>query len=109
MQPKTLYLALCVAGVVIPYWQFFPRIGEHGLKSASIPAAAFCQPRWSLLRHGCCRLGRSLDRLQPDRRWAAGNSPAVDVLAVLTVGVSLGLPVFLYLREMDLEGKPAAT
>jgi hypothetical protein len=29
------------------------------------------------------------------------------LLAVLTVGVSLGLPLFLYLREIALERRPA--
>jgi len=35
-------------------------------------------------------------RLNIRRRW-------LPVLAVLTVGVSLGLPLFLYLRELTLE------
>jgi hypothetical protein len=34
------------------------------------------------------------------RRWLV-------LLAVLTVGVSLGLPLFLYLRELELKNKPA--
>jgi len=35
-------------------------------------------------------------RLKIPRRW-------LPVLAVLTVGVSLGLPMFLYMREVRLE------
>ena len=35
-------------------------------------------------------------RLNIRRRW-------LPVLAVLTVGVSLGLPMFLYLRELSME------
>ena len=31
MKPKTLYLALCFAGVLIPYWQFLPWVFQHGL------------------------------------------------------------------------------
>jgi hypothetical protein len=38
-------------------------------------------------------------RLGIRRRWLV-------VVAVLTVGVSLGLPLFLYLRELALEQKP---
>jgi hypothetical protein len=30
------------------------------------------------------------------------------LVAVLTVGVSLGLPLFLYLRELELQQKPHA-
>ena len=31
MKPKTAYLALCVAGTVLPYMQFLPFVREHGL------------------------------------------------------------------------------
>jgi len=31
MKPKSLYLALCVMGTVIPYSQFIPFVREHGL------------------------------------------------------------------------------
>lgn len=42
-------------------------------------------------------------RLNLRRRW-------LPVLAVLTVGVSLGLPIFLYMQELRMEElKPADT
>lgn len=31
MKPKTLYLALCLAGIIVPYWQFVPWVLQHGL------------------------------------------------------------------------------
>ena len=31
MNPKRRYLALCVAGIVLPYSQFVPFVHEHGL------------------------------------------------------------------------------
>jgi Terpene cyclase DEP1 len=31
MKPKTIYLALCVAGTLLPYSQFVPFLREHGL------------------------------------------------------------------------------
>jgi hypothetical protein len=31
MKPKTIYLALCFFGAVLPYWQFVPWVAEHGL------------------------------------------------------------------------------
>jgi hypothetical protein len=34
MKPKTLYLALCLAGVLLPYWQFVPWVFQHGLNLA---------------------------------------------------------------------------
>jgi hypothetical protein len=31
MKPKTLYLVLCIAGVLLPYSQFVPWVMQHGL------------------------------------------------------------------------------
>jgi hypothetical protein len=31
MKPKTVYLVLCVVGVLLPYWQFLPWALQHGL------------------------------------------------------------------------------
>src|SRR5262249_56123933 len=31
MKLKTIYLSLCVLGVVLPYWQFLPWVAENGL------------------------------------------------------------------------------
>jgi len=28
---KRFYLALCVVGFLLPYWQFVPWVAEHGL------------------------------------------------------------------------------
>ena len=41
-------------------------------------------------------------RLGMRRRW-------VVIVAVLTVGVSLGLPLFFYMRELELEHKTYGT
>jgi hypothetical protein len=30
MSPKRLYLALCIAGTILPYWQFVPFLRDHG-------------------------------------------------------------------------------
>ena len=31
MKPKTIYLALCFAGVLLPYWQFGLWVMQHGM------------------------------------------------------------------------------
>jgi hypothetical protein len=104
MKPKTIYLALCFVGAILPYWKFFPWLLEHGLNLALFWQELFVN-RISgffamdvlvsavvfivLARAESVRLGIR-------GRWIA-------VLAVLTVGVSLGLPLFLYMRELKLE------
>jgi hypothetical protein len=104
MRPRTLYLALCVVGVVLPYSQLIPFLREHGLdlrlffdqlfsnrigaffgwdvivSSVVLWALVFIEGRRAGVKH----------------LWA-------PLAANLAVGVSLGLPLFLYLRERRLE------
>ena len=105
MKPKTLYLALCVAGTILPYSQFIPFLQQHGLDLklfldqlfANRVSAFFGMDvivsslvLWTLVIIEGRRAG-------VPHRWA-------PVVANLAVGVSLGLPLFLYLREARLEG-----
>lgn len=104
MTPKYLYLVLCVFGTVLPSWQFAPFMRDHGLDVRAFFDQLFATPvsgffgmdvivssavLWALVYIEGRRAGvRHL--------WApiAGN---------LAVGVSLGLPLFLYMREARLE------
>lgn len=105
MRPKHLYLVLCVLGTVLPYSRFLPFVLEHGLdlrlffeQLFSTPIGAFFG--WDVIVSTLVLWvlvfveGR---RANVKHRWA-------PVAASLTVGVSLGLPLFLYLRERALEG-----
>jgi Terpene cyclase DEP1 len=104
MRPKHGYLVLCLLGTVLPYTQFIPFLHQHGLNLGLFFDQLFANRiagffGWDVIvssvvlwvfvvvdgrRHGVRHL------------WApiAGN---------LAVGVSLGLPLFLYLREARLE------
>ena len=44
MQAKGFYLALCVAGTVLPCWQFLPFLTEHGLDLRLFFAQLFANP-----------------------------------------------------------------
>lgn len=108
MRPKTLYLALCIAGVLIPYWQFLPWLLQHGLNLPLFVRELFATRIGAFFGMDVIISAVALlaftriegTRLSVHRRWLV-------VVAVLTVGVSLGLPLFLYLRELELERKPA--
>ncbi|SRR6266566_4811444 len=110
MKPKTLYLVLCLAGLLLPYSQFVPWVVEHGLNLALFVRELFANRIGAFFGMDVIVSAVALlvftriesTRLGIRRRWPA-------IVAVLTVGVSLGLPLFLYLRESKLEGKPAAT
>lgn len=107
MKPKTLYLALCVAGVALPYWQFLPWVLQHGLNLPLFARELFANRIGAFFGMDVIVSAVALlaftriesARLGIRRRWLV-------VVAVLTVGVSLGLPLFLYLRELEQEQKP---
>jgi hypothetical protein len=104
MKPKHLYLGLCVAGTALPCWQLLPFLRDHGLNLTLFFQQLFANPvsgffgmdvivssvvLWVLVYVE----GR---RAQLKHLWA-------PVAANLVVGVSLGLPLFLYLRETHIE------
>jgi hypothetical protein len=44
MKLKTLYLALCVAGTLLPCYQFLPFLRDHGLDVTAFFAQLFASP-----------------------------------------------------------------
>jgi Terpene cyclase DEP1 len=108
MKPKTLYLVLCVAGVLIPYWQFLPWVMQNGLNLTLFLRELFANRIAAFFGLDVVVSAVGLlifTRIEGGRvgirhRWLV-------LLAVLAVGVSLGLPLFLYLRESAMERDPA--
>ena len=108
VKPKTLYLVLCVAGVLIPYWQFLPWVFQHGLNLTLFVRELFANRIGAFFGMDVVVSAVALlvfsriegARLGLRRRW-------IVIVALLTVGVSLALPLFLYMRELELEQKPA--
>jgi uncharacterized protein DUF2834 len=104
MKLKSAYLLLCVAGAALPYSQLIPFVREHGLDLRLFVEQLFSTRIGAffaldvivsaiVLFVFVAAEGR---RLGMRRVWA-------PVVATLAVGVSLGLPLFLYLRERRLE------
>jgi hypothetical protein len=100
MRPKTLYLGLCVVGTVLPYSQFIPFLQEHGLDPRAFLDQLFATHisgffAWDVIVSSVVlwiMVGVEGRRAGLGRRW-------VPVVATLAVGVSLALPLFLYMRE----------
>ena len=103
MKVKTIYLWLCLVGAILPYWQFLPWVLENGLNVRLLLEQLFANRIGAFF--GLDVLISAVtaivffkvesSRLNMRRPW-------LPVLAVFTVGVSLGLPLFLYLRESNL-------
>ncbi len=109
MKPKTLYLVLCILGTLLPYTQLVPFLRQHGLDLGLFFEQLFST--WIGGFFGMDVIVSSLvlwvfvfvdgRRLQMRHLWA-------PIVANLTVGVSLGLPLFLYLREVRLARSASA-
>jgi hypothetical protein len=104
INPRWVYLLLCFLGTLLPYSQLVPWFLDHGLDlplffrdlfangvSGFFGMDVFVSTAvlWMLVIVEGRRLG--LRHL-----WA-------PIVASLAVGVSLGLPLFLYLRQVQLE------
>jgi hypothetical protein len=104
MKPKTTYLVLCFVGVLLPYWQFVPWVLEHGMNLPLFVRELFVNRISAFFGMDVLVSAVVLvafmriesARLSIRRRW-------LPILAVLLVGVSLALPMFLYMREIRLE------
>ena len=100
MKPKILYLLLCVAGTVLPASQLVPFVREHGLdlrlffeQLFSTRIGAFFG--WDVIVSSIvlwALVAVEGRRSRVRHLWA-------PLAANLAVGVSLGLPLFLYIRE----------
>jgi Protein of unknown function DUF2834 len=101
---RHVYLLLCVVGTLLPYWQFVPWFLDHGLDFSLFVQQLFANRigaffgldvlvssvvLWIFIFAEGARLGSR-------RLW-------IPALGSLLVGVSLGLPLFLYMRQLHLD------
>ena len=100
MTLKTVYLLLCIAGTILPLWEFSPWLVENGLNiplfieqmfpnrvagAFSIDVLVSTVVLWVfVLTEGA--------RARVPHLWA-------PLVANIVAGVSSGLPLFLYLRQ----------
>ncbi|HZN99071.1 MAG TPA: DUF2834 domain-containing protein [Gemmatimonadales bacterium] len=104
MKPKHIYLGLCVAGSILPLAAFLPFLHAHGLDMRQFFVQLFGTPvssffGWDVIVSSLVLWTFVLlegRRLGMARLWA-------PIAANLVVGVSLGLPLFLYMREIHSE------
>jgi len=95
---------LCFAGALLPYWQFIPWVIQHGMNLPLFVRELFANRISAFFGMDVLVSAVVLivfmrvesERLNIRRRW-------LPLLAVLVVGISLALPMFLYMRESRLE------
>jgi hypothetical protein len=104
MKLKNVYLILCVVGVLLPYWEFLPWLAANGLNLPLFFHELFANRVSAFFGMDVVVSAVALmifvrsdkPRLQGVARW-------LPLIAVLCVGVSLALPLFLYLRERQFQ------
>ena len=107
MRLRHLYLLLCVLGTILPYWKLLPWVLEHGLNLSLL-----CQELFATRIGAFFGLDVVVSAIvlfvfiaTEGRRLAIANL-WLPIVATLLVGVSLGFPLFLYLRQRQLDAAP---
>lgn len=103
MKLKHLYLGFCVLGTVLPYSRFVPFLAEHGLDAREFLTQLFATPIGGFFGLDVMVSSAVLAAFVWIEAPRLGIPRWPPIAATLAVGVSLGLPLFLYLRERALE------
>jgi hypothetical protein len=104
MKSKRVYLGLCIVGTVLPYAQFVPFLREHGLDARLFLDQLFANSVSGFFAMDVIVSSVVLWVLVfVEGRRAGVKHLWAPIAANLAVGVSLGLPLFLYMRERRLE------
>ena len=104
MRLRHLYLFLCVLGVVLPYASFVPWLAQHGLDLGSFLRELLLTRIGAFFALDVVVSAIVLFAFIFTERRALGIRHVwIPVIATFLVGVSLGLPLFLYMRQRHLD------
>lgn len=110
MKLKTIYVVLCLLGAVLPYWHFVPWLAQNGPNIPLFFQQLFANHIGAFFGMDVFVSAAALVVFILSERSRLGvRTWWLPLIAVLAVGVSLGLPLFLYLREHKLEQDRART
>ncbi len=104
MRLRYIYLLLCLPGAVLPYSQLIPWLALNGFDLKLFFAELFSTRiggffGWDVIVSSFVLfifIAVEGKRLAIPRLWA-------PVVATLAVGVSLGFPLFLFMRQLKLD------
>ena len=108
MKPRHLYLGLCARGVFVPNSLFVPWVMANGVAPRRFVQALFANGVSAFFGMDVVLSAIALGafvviegaRIGLTRRW-------LPIAATCLVGVSLGLPLFLYQRQVHLDRSAA--
>lgn len=99
MRPKTVYLMLSVLGAFVPYYHFLPWLLEHGLDLRLFFHQLHANPVSEFFASDVIVSAAVVLAFLIFERQRVGWSWWLPVLGLMIVGVSVALPLLLYLRE----------
>jgi predicted membrane-bound spermidine synthase len=109
MRLRHAYLAFCAIGTVLPYWKLLPWVMDHGLN-----VSLLCQELFATRIGAFFGLDVVVSALvlflfiATEGRRSALSLLWLPAIATLLVGVSLGLPLFLFLRQRKFDADAGA-
>jgi hypothetical protein len=101
---KVFYLVCAIAGVLVPYSQFVPWVAQHGLDLKLLGIELFSTRIGAFF--GLDVLVSAIALLAFivwEGRRRGMKMLWMPVAATCIVGVSCGLPLFLFMREQEVE------
>jgi len=107
MKLRHLYLMFCLLGLVLPYSQFVPWIIEHHALNMPLFMRDLFANRIAAFFALDVIVSAIvlLSFIQSEGRRLRMRFLWLPMLGTVFVGVSLGLPLFLYLRQLELHRK----
>jgi len=107
MKPRHLYVVFYLLGLVLPYSQFIPWIIEHHALNISMFIHDLFANRIAAFFALDVIISAIvlLSFIQSEGQRLRMRFLWLPMLATVFVGVSLGLPLFLYLRQLELDRK----
>ena len=107
MRLRHVYLALSVLGVLLPYSQLVPWLLQHGLDLPLFFRQLFVNQIGGFFGLDVIVSSFALWVLVfSEGRRVGVRHLWLPIVASLVVGVSFGLPLFLYMRQLHLDATP---
>lgn len=105
MKLRYLYLVFALVGLVLPYSQFVPWIAEHHALNMQVFLQDLFANRISAFFAIDVVVSAIvlISFIQTEGRRLGMRLLWLPTVSVLVVGVSFGLPLFLYLRQVQLD------
>jgi hypothetical protein len=100
---RSLYLVLAVVGAVLPYSQFLPWLMQHGLNIPMLFTELFSSNVGAFFGFDVILSAVALIAfIRREGSRANMRMLWLPITATCLIGVSCGLPLFLYLRERQV-------